>query len=238
MKMAGQMRSTTMAKLSALSALRGLRTHFSCRNRQIIDLGALINASEISSGSGINDLGEIVGAHKISSGVYAPFLYRDSSIETLDASGGHGDATDINDRGQIVGFMGPVPGQFRAFLFQDRDVIDLGASMGQQSQALGINNRGQIVGFGPVPDGGNRAFLYEDGSIKYLSGGARSAAFGINDAGEILGQSMDNDQLPIAFLWTPTIGLLICGIKFSDVEFEHCQVTVRLGPKRLAGARG
>jgi probable HAF family extracellular repeat protein len=179
---------------------------FSSRNRQIIELGALITAHEWSSGSGINDLGEIVGALKNSSGVIVPFLYREGRIEKVAEMDRPGHAQAINDRGQVVGYTTPVSSPYRSFLVETDKFIDLGAITGKESQATGINNRGQIIGFGLVPNGGGGSFLYEDGNVKYLGG--RSTAYGINDAGEIVGQSMDKDQLPIAFLWTPTMGLI------------------------------
>jgi probable HAF family extracellular repeat protein len=55
------------------------------------------------------------------------------------------------------------------------------------------------------------AFLYENGVMKDLDGTsswASSWAFGINDKGEVVGQATDANRIPLAFLYTPTKGLV------------------------------
>jgi probable HAF family extracellular repeat protein len=179
-------------------------------------LGTL-NASDYSSGLGINDAGEIAGAANIDSST-VPFLWTPSAgfrrIPLLPGDN-CGQAFGINKYGHVVGYSSGPNGR-RAFLWtRSAGVHNLGVLPGgNYSSAYDINDLDEVAGTSATA-AGNRAVLWtKTGDVRDLGtlpGDISSEASAINNNGDVVGCSKGPRGMH-AFLWTQATGMQDLGV--------------------------
>jgi probable HAF family extracellular repeat protein len=171
------------------------------------DLGAQLNALQVSYAYGVNDINEVVGVVN-----NRAFLARDGVSQDVGVLPGHtaSIARDINNKGQVVGGSVRPDGVSRAFLWDRGTMSELGALPGDlSSEAQGINVDGDVVGrSGSAGFASSRAVLWRDGAAVDLNtlaaapGWILSTATGLNDVRQIVGVGVRDGRIR-AFLLTP-----------------------------------
>jgi probable HAF family extracellular repeat protein len=160
------------AQTDILSSFGSRVTHaFLWNGREMLDLGALVDATNFSQAFGVNARSEVVGESVVGGGTYHAFLWRNGRMEDIhpEALGiRHSRANDINASGQVVGWVStfyafPTFGSAAAVVWSGgvasnlNDLVANGDGWDLRA-AMRINDRGQIVGYGLL-NGETRAFL-------------------------------------------------------------------------------
>ncbi len=145
------------------------------------------------------------------------FMWVDSAGRMFDLGALPGDlnstANDANGSAMVVGESLSAEGPTHAFLY-DGSLHDLGGLGGERAGANAINAAGAVAGYASTADGVDHAVLWVADTAKpgswtlidlgMLPGDIGNVAQGVNDRGQVVGYRNDDNDLSLAFLWTPS----------------------------------
>jgi len=179
---------------------------------------------DASYGFDINESGVVTGSYSDNGNVARGFVYSDGVFEDIgDLGGGRTAAYAINNSGEVAGISYDTDGNGRAFrydpqtqLMENLGIIKAGmpSLFGNHSSGFDINDFSVVVGNASAGarKGHNKYHVFRDAGAGMEDlgtlGGLQSGTSGVNSMGEIVGQSYDNDNQNVNFLYTDEIGMV------------------------------
>jgi probable HAF family extracellular repeat protein len=165
-----------------------------------------------SKGSAINNNGWVAGesTYSSSANTYA-FIWNGSSMSQLaDLGVDKSNAYGMNGNGQVVGKVNSGGGLAQAFLWNnnaDPKALIIGTLGGSRGEARGINDNSLVVGTAQNEGENYHAFLWNNAAVEKLKdlgtlyADVGSTAYSINNSGVIVGDSVDESNRSLAFIF-------------------------------------
>jgi probable HAF family extracellular repeat protein len=218
----------------------GVRHGFLYRSGKLIDLGALVGATNDSYAVAINAEGEVIGEFTDASGTHG-FIYWDGGVQTVDILNGPTYLRAINDIGQIVGDYNSASSLTGyAFLRQPNGtIVQLPNFEGGIFGAEAINNLGQIAGTvwlaNPAFGTGDDELYYVNHAVLMQAGGLAPRDLGtlggpalataLNILGQVVGYSLEmyNGNLDLH----PEHAALYAGGRVTNLGLPAGEVSVK-----------
>ena len=216
----------------------GVRHGFLYKSGKLIDLGALVGATNDSYAVGINAEGEVIGEFTDASGTHG-FIYWDGRVQTVDIPNGPTYLRAINDIGQIVGNYDSASSLTGyAFLRQPNGtIVQLPNFKGGIFGAEAINNLGQIAGtvwlLNPACGTGDDELYYINHAVLMQAGGLAPRDLGtlggpalataLNIKGQVVGYSLEMYNGNLDF--HPEHGVLYAGGRVTSLGLPAGEVS-------------